>query len=210
MAKKSDPLKVVTPECRISYPNLFVARMGPDGGEPKFSCSLVFEEGADLSELEAAVIRAAQEKWGDKALGMIKAKKLRLPFRTDGEEKGYPENSVFINCSSKQAPGLVGPYAGPDGRPEDLYDEKEWYPGARVRAAIRAFAYDARGNKGVSFGLNNLQKVGEGERFDSRVSAADEFEALGARPKAALVHDEDEDEEDDGKVDLGSLLSFSS
>jgi hypothetical protein len=46
-----------------------------------------------------------------------------------------------------------------------------------VRASLRAFAYDTNGNKGVSFGLNNIQKLGEGQRLDGRKAATDEFDA---------------------------------
>jgi len=51
------------------------------------------------------------------------------------------------------------------------------YPGAGVRASVSAFAYDSNGNKGVSFALNNMQKVSEGERLDGRAAADDEFTA---------------------------------
>jgi len=28
---------------------------------------------------------------------MVESGKIRMPFRNDGEEKGYPEGSVFMN-----------------------------------------------------------------------------------------------------------------
>jgi hypothetical protein len=109
---------------------------------------------------------------------MIKAGQLRMPLRTEWEDKGYPENSVFITCSSKQQPGIVHPYAGSDGKPAPLTDPNEIYPGAIVRASLRAFGYDKAGNKGVSFALNNLQKLRDGDRLDGRVSAANEFDVV--------------------------------
>jgi hypothetical protein len=52
-----------------------------------------------------------------------------------------------------------------------------------VRAQLRAFSYDSNGNKGVSFALNNIQKLGDGERLDNRQAATDAFEAdLSAAP----------------------------
>ena len=179
--------KVITPEALISYPHLFVPRPGPSGGEPKFSCALVFLEGTDLTALQTAILAAAQEKWGDKAAGMFKAGKLRNPLRTDWEDKGYPENSVFLNCSSKTQPGMVEAFADPTtGLPQVIEDANALYPGAVVRASIRAFAYDAGGNKGVSFGLNNLQKLRDGDRLDSRVAATSEFDVVGERPVADM------------------------
>jgi hypothetical protein len=186
-----DEKRVITPLCRLSFPNLFQPRVGPSGGDPKYSCALVFEEGADLTGLKRAILAAAAEKWGaDKARAMFEAGKLRNPIRTDWEERpGYPENSSYINCSSKQEnpPGTVGPWEDPaTGKPEILTDPKEFYPGVYVRADIRAFAYDVSGNKGVSFGLNNIQKVRDGDRFDSRVAAVDAFAPIGQRPTAEL------------------------
>ena len=48
--------------------------------------------------------------------------------------------------------------------PEKIKDV--FYAGAIVRAQLSAFPYDTDGNKGVSFGLNNIQKLAEGEEID--------------------------------------------
>lgn len=189
----ADPKKVITPEARLSFPHLFTPRPGPSGGEPKYSCALIFEEGTDTKPFEAAIIAAAKEKWGDNAIPMIKAGKLRLPIRTDWEDKGYPENSFFINCSSKEQPGLVYPFADPlTNQPQVIEDPKELYPGCYVRASLRAFPYDAGGNKGVSFGLNNIQKIRDGDRLDNRVSAVNEFDVISERPLAEIGGEQSE------------------
>ena len=76
-------------------------------------------------------------------------------------------------------PGIVYAHAGPDGKPARMAQEQikgEMYPGVIVRASVTAFAFDTDGNKGVSFGLNNLQKVRNGERIDGRVAAENEFD----------------------------------
>lgn len=172
------PKTVITPEAVLSYPHLFNPAAPNPLSEPVYSCSLVFLPGADLSGLKAAALEAARERWGDKAEPLIKSGKIRLPFRTDAEEKGYPAGSIFINVKSKTRPGVVSRYAGPDGKPQRIDNEEEVYPGCRVRASLRAFAYDTNGNRGVSFGLNNLQKLADGERLDGKRRAEDEFEAL--------------------------------
>lgn len=172
------PKIVITPEAILSYPHLFTPAAPNPLSEPVYSCSLVFPPGTDLSGLKAAALEAAKERWGDKAEPLIKSGKVRLPFRTDAEEKGYPAGSIFINVKSKTRPGIVSRYAGPDGKPQRIENEEEVYPGCRVRASIRAFTYDTNGNRGVSFGLNNLQKLGDGERLDGKRRAEDEFEAL--------------------------------
>jgi hypothetical protein len=120
---------------------------------------------------------------------MLHKKQLRWPFR-DGAERegqGYGSGTTFINVSSKQQPGVVDRYAGPNGKPRPITDLSELYPGCFVHATVRPFSYDTNGSKGVSFALNNLQKLRDGERIDGRLRAEDEFEAI--EPAADNVDD---------------------
>src|SRR6266540_1942101 len=100
--------KVITPEVTLSYPHLDEPAAAMNGkGEPKYGCSLLFAEGSDMTALQAAVVEAAIEKFGQKAVQMLKTGALKSPFRTDWEQKGYPEGTTFINVRSTQKPGLV-------------------------------------------------------------------------------------------------------
>jgi hypothetical protein len=171
--------KLITPEAMLSYPALFEPKRTPSG-ELKYGCALVFQEGADLSALENAALAALEERWGGRAKEMLQKKQLKWPFR-DGAERdaqGYGPGTTFINVSSNQQPGVVDRYAGPDGKPRRITDLSEVYPGCFVLASLRPFTYDANGSKGVSFALNNLQKLRDGERIDGRLRAEDEFEAI--------------------------------
>lgn len=184
----SSTTKVITPKAMLSYPHLDKPQLPPNGGagKAKYSCTLVFAPGSDLRALHAAVEAAAEAKYPGKGKDMLAKRILKSPFRDDAEAKGYPEGSIFLNVRTEQAPGVVYLYAGPDNKPAVMPVEKirdEMYPGAFVRASLVAFAYDSSGNKGVSFALNNVQKLGDGERLDGRVSAENEFEAdLNAAP----------------------------
>jgi hypothetical protein len=178
---------VVTPKAMLSYPHLDVPQAGQKPGDKaKYSATFVFADGTDLNALQAAVIAAAEEKWPGKSEQMFRTGALRSPFRRDAEAKGYPVGSVFINTRSERKPGLVYLHAGPDNKPAVVPEEKvkdDFYPGAIVRAQLRAFAYDSNGNKGVSFALNNIQKLADGERIDGRQAATEAFEAdLNAAP----------------------------
>lgn len=173
--------KVITPQAMLSYPHLAEPQAARKPGQKaKYSASLVFAPGADLSALRAAAEEAAVEKFGANAVQRLKTGGLKSPFRTDVEEKGYAEGSTFINVRTEQKPGMVYLWAGPDGKPAIIPDnevEKALYPGSLVRASLRAFAYDTDGNRGVSFALNNIQKLGDGPRIDGRKAATEEFEA---------------------------------
>lgn len=193
----SNSTRNITPKCTLSYPHLDVAQEPQDGkGKAKFSAAFVFAPGSDLTTLNASAVDAAIARFGKKikvgsaefSIEEAFAKGiLRTPFRRDAEAKGYPADSVFINARSEQQPGCVylNPAAGTD-RPERIPTDKiksVLYPGAIVRASLTAFAYDSQGNKGVSFALNNVQKIADGDRLDSRVSAESEFDAdLNAAP----------------------------
>lgn len=177
---------IMTPEFRVSFPVVFKPRSATndngDAGTPKYSITMLFAKDADLSKLKAAAQAAAKEKWGDKI-----PKNLRSPFRDQGEKEleGYVEGAVFINATSLQKPGLV------DRNREDIIDETEFYAGCYARATLRAFAYDKKGNRGVAFGLNNVQKLRDGESLSGRTRAQDDFaddlpEEEGAADVSAL------------------------
>lgn len=184
--------KVMTPKAILSYPHLDEPQPGQNGGKAKYSCTLIFPAGTDLSALEAAATAAAYAKFGAKAKAMLQSGVLTLrggkgaTIRTDSAAKGYPEGSVFVNVRTERQPGMVYLWADASGRPAPIPQEKivdDLYPGAFVRASINAFGYDNSGNKGVSFALNNIQKLGDGPRLDGRAAAQDEFEAdLNAAP----------------------------
>lgn len=186
--------KIITPPAMLSFPNLLTARAGMNGGKEKFSASLVFLPGTNLTALEMAANEAAEEKFGAKGPKLLAAGGIRSPFRRDGASKGYPEGSVFVNVRSDRKPGCV--YLWPDpatGKPAIIADAdivKSLYPGAMVRASLSAFGYDSNGNKGVSFGLHNVQLVdGTTPRIDGNKAATDEFEAdLSAAPPSLAEH----------------------
>jgi hypothetical protein len=176
-----DPAKVITGKAILSYPHLFRPRAVKAGDEPKFSATLIFdatEEKTTLIRLRDAAFHVGRERWKDFD-AMVKANRVRLPWRR-GEEKadakGYGAGKVYINCNSNQQPGVV------DRRVQPIVDQREIYPGCIVIASVRAFAYDTRGNKGVSFGLNHIQKVADGEVIGGRSRAEDDFQPLGDDP----------------------------
>lgn len=168
---------VLTPNFRVSYPNVFKAKKNELNGKDEYSMTALFPYGLDSKEFDALkkeAARAIQEKWGDK-----KPANLRSPFRDQAEREkdgklpdGYVKGHIFINLKSTQRPGLV------DQARQDIIDETQFYAGCWARASVRAFAYDNKGNRGVSFGLQNIQKVKDGDPLSGRARAQDEFTAV--------------------------------
>ena len=123
-----------------------------------------------VAKIEAAVNAAKEEgktKWG----GKIPAK-LKLPLR-DGDEDRQDDPAFaghyFLNATAKTKPGVV------DANLDEILDQDEVYSGIWGRASITFFAFDMKGNRGVACGLNNLQKLEDGENLGGRASAAADF-----------------------------------
>ena len=59
----------------------------------------------------------------------------------------------------------------------DVIDDSEVYPGRWARATIQPFYYDTDGNRGISFGLENVQLLRNDEPIGggSRAKPTDEF-----------------------------------
>lgn len=183
--------QAITPVGVASYPHVAKPQESMDGkGNPKYSMTVIFDKTADISALQAAAIAAAEDAYPGKGEAMLKSGQLKTPFRTDCAAKNYKNCAVFINVRTEKKPGVVFGYKDPETKkakliPDDQI-EKEIYPGSKVRVSVNAFAYNNSGNKGISFALNNVQKVGDGERIDGRASADDEFADLSAAPTQEL------------------------
>lgn len=162
--------KIMTPEFRVSFPNVFQARADFDGQSPKFSIVMLFPKTTDISALKKLAQEVATEKW-PKGLPV----NLRNPFRDADKEKpdmdGYA-GCIFISAKSKGRPGLV------DSQKTPILTPEEFYAGCYARATVNAFAYDKAGNVGVSFGLQNIQKLRDGEPFSGRTKAEDDFSCV--------------------------------
>jgi len=169
---------VISPVARLAWPNLFEAKTIADGNQEFFSATFIFEEGVDLSELKAVAYECGVEKFGkDQFDKMLKDGTVTTPFRHNAEAKGYPEGSVYINTKSRFQPGVIDRYADPaTGEAREITDAGEMYPGVQVKAKLTPYAYEHMGNKGVSFGLDGVQRWADAERLDGRMSVADSFE----------------------------------
>lgn len=175
--------KVITPEFRVSFPNVFrtAKPMAGATGDPKYTLTMLFAKDADLSKLKAAAKEAATEKWGaDQAKW---PKNLRQPFRDQGEKEfeGWEAGGIFITATSKQKPGLV------DAQVQDIIEESGFYAGCYAKASVRAFAYDTAGNRGVAFGLGNVQKTRDGEPLGGRSMPTDDFEPVAGGTSTATA-----------------------
>jgi hypothetical protein len=163
--------KVVTGMVRFSYANVWEPK-SINGSDEKYSVSLIIPktDKKTIAQIEAA-IEAAKQEGKAKFGGKIPAN-LKLPLR-DGdidrpEDEAY-KNAYFINANSKERPGIV------DKSVKPILDQSEFYSGCYGRASITFYAFNQNGNKGVAVGLQNLQKLLDGEPLSGRSRAEDDF-----------------------------------
>lgn len=170
---------IVSPEAIISYPHIFTAEAFEPGDDPEFSAAFIFLKDTDTKELRAAALAVAKDRWGaDKLKALAASNEYFSPFRTDWEKKGYPEGSTYFNARSQRRPGVVSQIPDAKGKPTRITDEDQVVAGARVKVLVSVYAWDTKGNKGVSFGLSGVQlirKPTEEERLDGGVAAEDAF-----------------------------------
>jgi len=190
----SKETSLITPTFRVSYANVFVARAVNAGDTEKFSITMLFEKkGTDLAGMVAAAKAAKLAKWGANP-----PSRLRSPFRDgdDPEEEDRGEaykGKIFVYASSTSKPGVLDEGKNPINSPEAFYS------GCYAIASVNAFAYEAKGNKGISFGLNNLMKMADGERLDGHTSAEEDFKSYDSfKPES-----DDLGMDDDGGDPLG-------
>ena len=176
MPSKPNPTRVVTGKVRLSYVHLFEAYTSdPEEQEARYSVTILIpkKDKATIAKIEAAIEAAKEEGKKTKWDGKIPPN-----FKTtlhDGDEEADLERNpeyaghMFMAMSSKQRPGVV------DENLNAILDSTAVYSGCYGRVSINAFPFNAKGNKGVSFGLNNVQFLEDGEPLGGRTRAEDDF-----------------------------------
>jgi hypothetical protein len=173
----SNPMKVITgPDTRWSYANVWEAK-SINGGTPKFSVSLIIPKSdtRTIAKIKAAIEAAYREgeaklKGNGKTVPPLSA--IKTPLRDgDTERPDDPAyaNAYFINANSATAPGIV------DANLQPILERSEVYSGVYGRASINFYAFNSNGNKGIACGLNNLQKIRDGEPLGGKSRAEDDF-----------------------------------
>ncbi len=177
MAKFNNPTKVITGvDTRWSYANVWDPK-SINGGTPKYSVSLIIPKSdkVTIQKIKAA-IQSAYEEGESKLKGSGKSvpslSVLKTPLRDGDLERPDDEaykNAYFVNANSATAPGIV------DADRQQIIDRSEVYSGVYGRASINFYAFNSNGNKGIACGLNNLQKIKDGEPLGGKASAESDF-----------------------------------
>lgn len=163
-------------DTRWSYANVWDPK-SINGGTPKYSVSLIIPKSdkVTIQKIKAA-IQSAYEEGESKLKGSGKSvpslSVIKTPLRDGDLERPDDEaykNAYFVNANSATAPGIV------DADRQQIIDRSEVYSGVYGRASINFYAFNSNGNKGIACGLNNLQKIRDGEPLGGKASAESDF-----------------------------------
>lgn len=173
-----NPMKVITgPDTRWSYANVWEPK-SINGGTPKYSVSLIIPKSdtRTVAKIKAAIDAAYQEgqgklKGNGRSVPPLSA--IKNPLRDGDIER--PDDAAyagayFVNANATTAPGIV------DADRNPILTRSEVYSGVYGRASITFYAFNSSGNKGIACGLNNLQKIRDGEPLGGKASAESDFD----------------------------------
>jgi hypothetical protein len=181
MTAPASDTKMITGKVRLSYAHIWKPRASEEGQDPKYSvCLLIPKSDRDtLMKIKKCVDAARNlgvtNLWNGKL-----PPSLKLPLRDgDAERPDSPEYAghYFLNCNSGQKPGIVSTQRDESGW-IPIREESEVYSGCYARASINFFPFSTKGNKGVGAGLNNIQKLADGEPLSGRTRPEDDFDSL--------------------------------
>lgn len=167
-------MKVITGKVRFSYANVWEPK-SINGSDPKYSVSLIIPkwDKVTLRKVKEAIEEAKKE--GVAKLGGKIPANLKTPLRDGDVDRAEDEtyaDSYFINANSNTKPGIV------DKDVQTIIEQSEFYSGCYGRASITFYVYNANGNKGIACGLQNLQKIEDGEPLGGHCRAEDDFNAI--------------------------------
>jgi len=186
MAKKEfTGVNLSTPECILMYPVVFEAKHNELKGKDEWSVTMLFDKATtDMAKLKAGMIQAAKNEFG----ADVDLKSLNLKRIQDGDEptatgKDRPaacKGMWVVKAATRlNAPGICGPKLDPrTGKLEKITDPSEIYSGVYAHVNVTIKAYKGPQGNGVTFYLDHVQKVRDGEALSGGPKSEDVFEAL--------------------------------
>ncbi len=180
---------IVWPKGRLLWNSLFNPRKGKGGKPGKHECNMLYPKEASFDVAKEAAMDAGRDKHSKafkEAAGKW-PKSIGTPFKrtadndklvaaleaADMKVEDWP---IYVAARSGDKPGVAGQNGKTDG-----VNAEDVYAGRWARMTTDSYGYDVDGNKGVSFGLKNVQLLDNDDELaigGGRVSAESEFEAV--------------------------------
>lgn len=172
----SKETQIITPVFRLSFPHVWEKHRNEMAKRDQYDIVMLFDKKA-VGELQAMydlMKKVANHRFG------VGAKGLKNPFK-DGdtsvntaqelikEKNPSYAGQMVLSSWSKNQPGII------NAKNQIILDHDEIYGGCYARAQLNCYAYEAAGNRGVSFGLLHIQKIKDGDPFGVRTRVEDAF-----------------------------------
>lgn len=178
MSETTISTKLITGLVRFSYAHVWEPTAIDDSSDKKYSVALIIPKSdTDTIDKINAIVENLKEQAKTKNNGKLPVK-FKTPLRDGDEERPDDENyrdAYFINCTSKSQPQIVGTERDVDNKLKPITNQSDFYSGCFGRASINFYLFDTKGNKGIAAGLNNLQKLKDGDPLAGRTNADDDF-----------------------------------
>lgn len=200
---------VILPDVRLAFPDLWQARAGKDGKNPKFGGNFIFtRESEAYKRAEAAFLKAAQEEYGPNWQNFLTVmepskKCLRNGDRNINSQTGEIRQGfagmMYVTAKNKQKPVVIA-HRYHNGEPVHIAEDgSAWVKGAKVDPSTLGFEVDkpyggcfvnakieigamkAKGEiaANVFARLVAVQYLRKGDAFGAGPANADGFEDMG-------------------------------
>lgn len=200
----SAPSRTVGP-VRLSYTqNLLTPKAFRVGDTPRYGLTLLFDKKdpdhkAALRQLAEDAKSVLAAKWPNEA------NRPRTKI-VGGIDSPIKDADIAVNRQGipmlEKNPEYAGHYVirlGTTAQPpvldrnlQAILDPGEIYGGVWAKVALNAYAFSGDTNRGVTFGLNGVQKWKDGERFGGgRPAVTDMFEPAGSEDPSNYTDDSD-------------------
>lgn len=190
--------EVLTLKVRFSYVNVFQPQESLDGGDPKYSITLLIPktDTVTLGKIKAAMAEARENFCKRNGAQALPANPVSTLHDGDGVKPNSGEpygpechGHWVLSCSSKQKPLVVDEFGTvlSDARTE-CTNPSAVYSGCYGRAKINFYGYSNR-RKGIGCGLLGIKKLCDGEPLGGAFATASDFEDGYVDPEAGDLDD---------------------
>ena len=176
--------KVITGKVRFSYVNVFEPQTPQDGGDPKYSVTLLIPktDTVTVGKIKAAMAEARENFCKRNGASALPASPMSPLHDGDGVKpnSGEPYGPeckgcwvLSASCKDTQKPVVVDEFGQEISGPRTVCnDTTAVYSGCYGRASINFYGYSNK-RKGIGAGLLGIKKLHDGEPFGTFGSASD-------------------------------------
>lgn len=178
-AKKGNSTFFLTKKVRGSYLQIWEPKAMEEGGKKKYSAQLIIPKSDTItvdrikSAFKAAVEFGKEKKWGGTVPETVKLSAILKDGdkpNNNGKLNEAAKGCWYISASAETQPNII------DLDEIKITDQSKVYSGCYLRASINLFPYNYKNmSKCIGVGLNNLQKVAEGDPLGGRNTAEYDF-----------------------------------